>query len=79
MVMSSKTTAKRFLSLLLLLSMFLGSLSAPVGALESFSEEKPATKAGKDYTATINSLDRPAGSYSTHFHMGTDVTAENAL
>ncbi len=64
--MKLKTTAKRLLALLLLLTMVLGIFPVPAMATEAPAEEKPATKAGTDYTSTINALEKPAAGYSQH-------------
>ena len=74
------TISKRILSVILLLAMLLSTFPVPAGALESSSEaslweEKPATKAGKDYTSTINALAKPAASYSTHYDKIKDLAA----
>ncbi len=64
--MKLKTTANRLLALFLLLTMVLGIFPAPAMATQAPAEEKPATKAGKDYTSTINALEKPAAAYSKY-------------
>ena len=74
--MKLQALSKRLLSLLLFLSMILGLFPGTVSAREAIAPEKSATEAGKDYTATINALDRPAGAYTTFFDLSEITEAD---